>query len=54
MTGLPRRYLHIAIHGFVLEEFTKPAHERNLQVGPPLGKPGSHPFTRTFKTATET
>jgi len=24
--------LHIAIHGFVLEEVTKPVHERDLQV----------------------
>jgi len=28
--------LHMAIHGFVLEEGTKPAHERDLQVCPTL------------------
>jgi len=42
------------IHGFVFKEDTKPAHEHHLQVGPLFGKPGSLPFTGTFKKATET
>jgi hypothetical protein len=32
MAGMPPRFLQMAIHGFVLEEGTKPAHERHLQV----------------------
>jgi len=32
MAGLPPSSLQMAIHGFVLEEDTKPAHERHLQV----------------------
>jgi hypothetical protein len=29
--GLPRRRLHMIIHGFVFEEDTKPVHEHHLQ-----------------------
>jgi len=32
MAGMPPRFLQMAIHGFVLEEDTKPGHERHLQV----------------------
>ena len=32
MAGLPPRSLQMAIQGFVLEEGTKPVHERHLQV----------------------
>jgi hypothetical protein len=28
--GLPHRYLHMAIHGFVMEEDTKPVDEHHL------------------------
>ena len=35
-TGLSHANLHIVIHGFVLRKYTKPAHERNLQVFPIL------------------
>jgi len=31
----------MAIHGFVLEEFTKPAHEHHLQAGLRACKPSS-------------
>jgi len=31
----------MAIHGFVLEKYTKPAHERHQQVIPRFGKPAS-------------
>jgi len=38
----PIAHLHMVIHGFVLEEFTKPAHEHHLQVFTfPSGKPKS-------------
>jgi hypothetical protein len=36
MSGLPPRALHMIIHGFVLEEVTKPAHEHHLQVLQPF------------------
>ena len=36
LTGLSQAHLHIVIHGFVLRKYTKPAHERNLQVFPAL------------------
>jgi hypothetical protein len=35
------------IHGFVLEEVTKPAHEHHMQVLPSPGKPASVPFIGT-------
>jgi hypothetical protein len=34
LLGLPETHLHMAIHGFVLEEDTKPVHERHTQVLP--------------------
>jgi hypothetical protein len=40
--GLPRRYLHMVIHGFVLKKYTKPVDEHDLQVSNRLGKPAFH------------
>jgi hypothetical protein len=34
LTACPAARLHMAIHGFVLEEDTKPAHEHHLQTAP--------------------
>jgi hypothetical protein len=34
LPGLPRRTLHMAIHGFVFLKYTKPADEHHLQVYP--------------------
>jgi hypothetical protein len=36
LSGLPPTRLHIVIHGFVVEEDTKPVDERNLQAIPTL------------------
>ena len=33
-TGLHKRYLQMAVHGFVFEKYTKPADEHHLQVYP--------------------
>ena len=53
--------LHMAIHGFVLEEFTKPVHERHLQVYRKMCKPAmlqhiyftawrNYPITRVYSS----
>jgi len=40
-TGLLKWYLQMAIHGFVLEKYTKPADEHHLQVYALMSKPAS-------------
>ena len=40
-TGLRKRYLQMAIHGFVLRKYTKPADEHHLQVAAFMRKPAS-------------
>jgi hypothetical protein len=40
-TGLRKRYLQMAIHGFVLRKYTKPADEHHLQVDVLMRKPSS-------------
>ncbi len=46
----PHAHLHMAIHGFVLEEFTKPVHEHQF---PTLRKPSSLSSTGSLKKATK-
>jgi hypothetical protein len=40
-TGLLKWYLQMAIHGFVLEKYTKPVGEHHLQVYALMSKPAS-------------
>ena len=40
-TGLHKRYLQMAVHGFVFEKYTKPADEHHLQVVILMRKPAS-------------